>query len=142
MLKKIIDTKNVRTHILALIFLAMVVTACSLFENPHIELNQYFNVIQVGIVALLISFITRRVIMPYCIPVEYLVCYIIGTIFGIIPPSHTDGAMSYSMIFTLLSPYSIWINSLFLMLVITFIIDIIIVARQNKVPKSLWRDNN
>ena len=119
----------------------MVVTACSLFKNPHIDINQYFNVMQVGIVALLISFITQRGIMPYFIPVEYLICYLIGTIFGIIPPSHADGAMHYSISFTIFSPYSIWINSLFLMLVITFIVDIIIVVRHNKVPKSLWRDN-
>ena len=147
------NKKNIKTHILmfmCLIIALMIVTVfewdgCNSILMTYVLLDNP-SVFLLGFIALVISFLSQRTILPYCIPVEYFVGYLLGTIFGIVPSGGFDGdalgPMGYNPILDFLHPESLWIIFYLLMLIITLIVDIIITKRRDEVPKSLWRDNN
>ena len=145
------NKKNIKTHILMFMCLIIALMIVTVFEwNGYnwilmtYVLSGTESIFLLGFVALVISFLSQRTILPYCVPIEYLVAYFIGDTFGIVYSSGGDGAlghMGYNPILNLLSPNSIWTGSYVLMLIITLIVDIIIAKRRDEVPKSLWRDN-
>ena len=145
------NKKNIKTHILmfmCLIIALMIVTVfewdgCNSILMTYVLLDNP-SVFLLGFIALVISFLSQRTILPYCIPVEYFVGYLLGTTFGFVPSGVIEGdplELMISPVFSLFYSERIWFGSYLLMLIITLIIDIIIIKRRDKVPKSLWRDD-
>ena len=138
------NKKNIKTHILmfmCLIIALMIVTVfewdgCNSILMTYVLLDNP-SVFLLGFIALAISFLSQRTILPYCIPIEYFVGYLLGTTFGIVSSGGLDGDPLGPMrapVFSLFYPEKIWFGSYLLMLIITLIIDIII-QRRDEVPK-------